>query len=269
MPSIHQSRSGKDEPLADDIRLLGGILGDTVREQEGEAVFAVIEAIRRLSVAVSRKADPEAARELDRLLKRLTPSETVSVMRAFSYFSRLANIAEDRHHVRRRAVHEAADEHQEGSLARTFERLAAAGVGPARIREALASAYVSPVLTAHPTEVQRKSTLDAERAVAVLLAEREGLAGRALARNTALIRARIAQLWQTRLLRDTTLTVRDEIENALGYYEATFLRELPALYAEIEEHLGAPAPAFLRMGNWIGGDRDTRSHDSGKAQTNG
>ncbi len=247
----------KDEPLLDDIRLLGQILGETVREQEGEAVFGVIETIRRLSVAVNRQSDAGAAEELDRLLQSLSPAETVSVMRAFSYFSHLANIAEDRHHVRRRAFREAEGAHQEGSLVNAFQRLAAAGVGKERIAAALAEAYVSPVLTAHPTEVQRKSTLDAERAIARLLAERDALsAPRDFAQNTLMLRARITQLWQTRLLRDTKLTVRDEIENALGYYESTFLAELPKLYEEIDEHLGRTAPPFFRMGNWIGGDRD-------------
>ncbi len=247
----------KDEALLDDIRLLGQILGETVREQEGEAVFGVIETIRRLSVAVSRQSDPGAADELDRLLHSLSPAETVSVMRAFSYFSHLANIAEDRHHVRLSALREAAGAHQEGSLVDAFHRLAAAGIGKERVAAALAESYVSPVLTAHPTEVQRKSTLDAERAIARLLAERDALsAPRDLAQNSLMLRARITQLWQTRLLRDTKLTVRDEIENALGYYESTFLAELPKLYGEIDEHLGRTAPPFFRMGNWIGGDRD-------------
>jgi phosphoenolpyruvate carboxylase len=247
----------KERELAEDIRLLGQILGDTVREQDGAEAFAVIEAIRQLSVAFTRKADEEAGRALDDLIQRLTPAETVSVMRAFSYFSHLANIAEDRHHIRRRDIHEARGQHQDGSLARTFQRLEAAGVSRVRIAEALAEAYVSPVLTAHPTEVKRRSTLDAERAVARLLAEREALKSpRERARNEAMLRARITQLWQTRLLRDTKLTVRDEIENAVGYYESTFLTALPALYAELDEHLGEAAPAFFRMGNWIGGDRD-------------
>lgn len=246
----------KDQPLTDDIRLLGQILGDTVREQEGAATFEVIETIRQLSVAVSRQADPSAAARLNAVIAGLSPAETVSVMRAFSYFSHLANIAEDRHHLRRRAWHEAAGVNRDGSLVRTFERLAEASVGPDAVDRALERAVVAPVLTAHPTEVQRKSTLDVERAVADLLAERDGLSGHALARNTQLLRARITQLWQTRLLRDTKLTVRDEIENAIGYHEATFLSALPALYADLEAQLGRPAPSFVRMGNWIGGDRD-------------
>jgi len=126
---------------------------------------------------------------------------------------------------------------------------------------------VVPVLTAHPTEVQRKSILDAERDIAALLAARDeikaravprdALAPRELAANEAQIRARVLQLWQTRLLRFTKLTVADEIENALSYYEATFLREIPKLYAELERELGShPVASFLRMGQWIGGDRD-------------
>ena len=240
-------------PLYEDIRLLGQILGDTVREQEGETVFARIETIRRLSVAGQRKADPAAGRELDALLESLTPSETVSVIRAFAYFSHLANIAEDRHFLRRRAGSAQAP----GTLAHAFERLAADGVTAEDVSEALAHSYLSPVLTAHPTEVQRRSTLDAERAVADLLSAREGCHTDAELRdNEALLHARIVQLWQTRILRTARLTVHDEIDNALLYYRATFIREIPKLYAELERRLGRPVPTFLRMGNWIGGDRD-------------
>jgi phosphoenolpyruvate carboxylase len=247
----------KDRPLQDDIRLLGQILGDTVREQDGENAFEIVEAIRRLSVAFQRKSDETAGRNLDSLLSRLSPAETVSVIRAFSYFSHLANLAEDRHHVRRRSIHEIEDKPQDGSLARSFERLREANISGERIERALNGGYVSPVLTAHPTEVQRKSTLDAERDIAELLALRENLrTPRERAENEARLRARIAQLWQTRMLRSEKLTVRDEIENALSYYTSTFMTEIPRLYADLEEQLGRPVASFFRMGNWIGGDRD-------------
>jgi phosphoenolpyruvate carboxylase len=115
-----------------------------------------------------------------------------------------------------------------------------------------------PVLTAHPTEVQRKSILDAERAIAELIGERDELrTERDRDENEALLRARVTQLWQTRMLRYTKLTVSDEIENALSYYHATFLRQIPRMYREIEEALpGHEIASFFRMGNWIGGDRD-------------
>ncbi|MBC7480385.1 MAG: phosphoenolpyruvate carboxylase, partial [Rhizobacter sp.] len=184
--------------------------------------------------------------------------QTVSVIRAFSYFSHLANIAEDRHHVRRRDHHERQGHLQEGSLAMTMERLAGAGIGNADIAKTLAHAYISPVLTAHPTEVQRKSILDAERAIAELVEQRVALhTDRERAENEALMRARVTQLWQTRMLRTAQLTVADEIENALSYYRSTFLRQIPKLYREIEDALpGHSIASFFRMGNWIGGDRD-------------
>ncbi len=250
--------AAKNRPLVDDIRLLGRILGDVIREQAGAAAFDLIERVRQLSVAYRLKADASAGRVLDRLLKNLSDDQTVTVIRAFSYFSHLANIAEDRHHLRRRAVHESAGDLQEGSLALTFERLHRADHRAADIAATLAGAYISPVLTAHPTEVQRKSILDAERAVAELLGERDDLpTPERSADNEALIRARVTQLWQTRMLRTAKLTVADEVENALSYYPTTFLREIPRLYREIERALpGHPVASFLRMGHWIGGDRD-------------
>ncbi|MFM7507374.1 MAG: phosphoenolpyruvate carboxylase, partial [Rubrivivax sp.] len=156
----------KNRPLVEDIRLLGRILGDVIREHEGVEAFELIERIRQLSVAYRLKADASAGRVLDRLLKNLSADQTVTVIRAFSYFSHLANIAEDRHHLRRRAEHLRAGHLQEGSLALALERLQRAGHRAADVAEALAHAYISPVLTAHPTEVQRKSILDAERAIA-------------------------------------------------------------------------------------------------------
>ncbi len=248
----------KNRPLVEDIRLLGRVLGDVIREQEGRQAFELVERVRQLSVAYRLKADASAGRVLDRLLKNLSLDQTVSVIRAFSYFSHLANIAEDRHHVRRRRVHEQAGRVQEGSLAMSFERLQRAGHGAAEIAAMLQRAHVSPVLTAHPTEVQRKSILDAERAVAELVGARDGLGGeRELAENEALIRARVTQLWQTRMLRTARLSVSDEIENALAFYTSTFLRQIPRLYAQIEQALPGQAVApFLRMGQWIGGDRD-------------
>jgi phosphoenolpyruvate carboxylase len=259
IPNSTNGASTKERPLIEDIRLLGQLLGDTIREQEGDETFERIESIRRLSVAFERDAEPEAGRKLDTLLHGLTADQAMAVIRAFSYFAHLANIAEDLHNIRRRAVHELEDQGPEnGSLALTFERLAKAKFAPETVGEALARSMVSPVLTAHPTEVQRKSLLDAERSIAQLLLARESLRGEGERRqNEVLLRARIAQLWQTRLLRYARLSVLDEIENALGFYQTTFLREIPRLYAELEAYLGgARVATFFRMGSWIGGDRD-------------
>ncbi|UCH19310.1 MAG: phosphoenolpyruvate carboxylase, partial [Burkholderiales bacterium] len=256
--SAESDAAAKNRPLVEDIRLLGRILGDVIREQEGRDAFELIERIRKLSVARRIKRDATAGKTLDRLLKNLSTDQTVSVIRAFSYFSHLANIAEDRHHVRRRGHHERAGHVHEGSLAMSFERLAKAGVRANEVIAMLEHAHISPVLTAHPTEVQRKSILDAERAIAELLGARDGLAtGRERGENELLIRARVTQLWQTRMLRTTKLMVADEIENVLSYYHATFLRQIPRLYRELEQALpGHEIAPFFRMSHWIGGDRD-------------
>ena len=116
-----------EETVIQDIRLLGRILGDVIREQEGEAAFALIEQIRQLSVAFRRDADHEADKTLKKLLKGLSGDQTVSVIRAFTYFSHLANLAEDRHHIRRRTVHERAGDTQEGSIDVALSRLRWAG----------------------------------------------------------------------------------------------------------------------------------------------
>ncbi|GJG93457.1 phosphoenolpyruvate carboxylase [Cupriavidus pauculus] len=261
----------KDVPLREDIRFLGRLLGDCVREQEGDAAFELVETIRQTAVRFRRENDRAAGAELDRLLKRLSRDQTNSVVRAFSYFSHLANIAEDQHHNRRRRVHAlAGSPPQPGSLARALQAIDAAGVTGKQLREFLDGALIMPVLTAHPTEVQRKSILDAEREIARLLAERDlPMTARERDHNTAQLRARVTTLWQTRMLRNTRLMVVDEIENALSYYRTTFLEGIPRLMAEMEEDIAAvfprrgkagspPAPLapFLQMGSWIGGDRD-------------
>ncbi|KAI3598636.1 Phosphoenolpyruvate carboxylase [Cupriavidus necator H850] len=265
----------KDVPLREDIRFLGRLLGECLREQEGDAAFEVVETIRQTAVRFRRENDRAAGAELDRLLKRLSRDQTNQVVRAFSYFSHLANIAEDQHHNRRRRVHAlAGSPPQAGSLAHALEAIDVAGVTGKQLRKFLDEALIVPVLTAHPTEVQRKSILDAEREIARLLAERDlPMTAREREHNTAQLRAKVTTLWQTRMLRDSRLTVADEIENALSYYRTCFLRGIPQLMSELEEDIAAVFPAtrkrkgtpgaqpaplapFLQMGSWIGGDRD-------------
>jgi phosphoenolpyruvate carboxylase len=266
-------------PLIDDIRLLGKILGDIVREQEGDTVYALVEQIRKLSVAFHRDANQKANHELSKLLKGLTSESAVKVLRAFTYFSHLANLAEDRHHIRRRVAYERNGSYQDGSIFMAMKKLHAAGVTNKLISKTLQESFISPVLTAHPTEVQRTSILEAERDIANLLAARDqikesskannsqkdALLNKDLKVNEEQIRARVLQLWHTRLLRFTKLTVADEIENALTYYETTFLREIPKIYTELEDSLaGNPVASFLKMGQWIGGDRDGNPNVSAK-----
>jgi phosphoenolpyruvate carboxylase len=254
----------KDQPLREDIRLLGRLLGDTLREQEGAALFDLVEGIRRSALRFRREGDVGEKAALETLLGTLDPEAANRVVRAFSFFSQLANIAEDLHHNRRRRAHQfAGSPPQSGSMALALARARAAGVGRERLEAFFGAALVSPVLTAHPTEVQRKSILDCQMELARLLTHRDRvtLTPEEARENEDHLRRVILTLWQTRILRSVRLTVFDEIENGLAYYRYTFLREMPRLYAAIEDLL---AEAFgpvriapmLKMGNWIGGDRD-------------
>jgi phosphoenolpyruvate carboxylase len=257
----------KDLPLRDDIRLLGRILGDTVRGQQGEAVFDIVERIRQCSIRFRRDDDQEGRRELAATLNSLSRDQTTQVIRAFSYFSHLANIAEDQHHIRRTRAHALAESApREGTIAYALAQATAAGITRAQLQKFFAGAAVVPVLTAHPTEVRRKSTIDREMDVARLLAERDlvRLTPEEQAASEEAMRRAVLTLWQTGTIRRTRLRVVDEVANALSYYDYTFLRELPRFYALVEDQLAAAEPAwrnaelpsFLRMGSWVGGDRD-------------
>lgn len=257
----------RDAPLRDDIRLLGRILGDTVNAQEGAGIFDLVERIRTTSISFHRDNDLPARAALESTLDSLGPGQTVPIVRAFSYFSHLANIAEDQHHIRRsRAQAHAGEEPADGTLALALRRADAAGVSAERMAAFFAEARIAPVLTAHPTEVRRKSTLTRELAIAGLLDDRERmrLTPEELAENEAKLRRAVLTLWQTSLLRRTRLTVIDEVTNGLSYYDYTFLRRLPQIYRTVETALmarrpggGRPdVPTFFHIGSWIGGDRD-------------
>ncbi len=264
-PDQKPNIADKEFPLREDIRLLGRILGDTLREQEGEAIFDLIERTRQNAIRFRRDRDPDAKRELEAMLNKLDPVRTIAVVRAFSYFSQLANIAEDQHHNRRRRAHLiAGSAPQEGSMALALARAHAEGVSATEVAAFFANALISPVLTAHPTEVQRKSILDCQLEIARLLTERDRiqLTPDELAQNEEALRRVVLTLWQTRILRELRLTVNDEIENGLSYYRYTFLHQLPRLYAEIDDLLvernfsKMGSGHFIMLGSWIGGDRD-------------
>ena len=259
----------KDLPLKEDTRLLGRVLGDVLRAQTGEGGFACIEAIRQMAIRFRRARPDEAPAlrtELEALLNPLPIADALHVVRAFSYFSHLANIAEDVQQNRRRRAHAlAGSPPQRGSIAHALERLAAAGISREAVSRWFEDALVVPVLTAHPTEVQRKSILDAEREIARLLVwrDRGALTPRESAEFDAALYRQVLGLWQTAMLRLSKLQVRDEIDNGLAYYRYTFLDQIPKLYADLSEHLardfgidGETIPPFLRTGSWIGGDRD-------------
>jgi phosphoenolpyruvate carboxylase len=257
----------KDAPLRYDIRLLGRILGDTIRAQDGGQTFELVERIRQTALRFHRDADDDARQELQAIIENLPTTQAIRIIRAFGHFSHLSNIAEDQHHVRRTRAHsmlKAAP--RRGTLSYALALVKRAGVTRDRLQAFFDGALCVPVLTAHPTEIRRKSTIDREIEIANLLDRRDRvpLTPEELTANRKALRRAVLTLWQTSILRTNRLRVIDEVANGLAYYDYTFLRELPRLYGDLEEELPAIDPdwrevvvtSFLRIGTWIGGDRD-------------
>jgi phosphoenolpyruvate carboxylase len=253
------------EALGDDIRLLGRLLGDVVRDQTGDVTFDLVESVRKVAVN-GRRSDTSSVADLEALLGSQPIDQVLHVVRAFDWLSLLANTAEDLHVERRRRHHLAVGSGaQQGSLEATLDDLIERGVDPETILGALTDLQVSPVITAHPTEVRRKTILDVLGDVAELLDQHDRL-GDTDTRRDQVVRqldARILTLWQTAILRLSKLRVSDEINEALRYYDVSLFETIPRLGSDLEtlaaERLGA-APfdtsKAVSMGSWIGGDRD-------------
>ena len=254
-----------DAALGDDIRLLGRLLGDVIRDQAGPEVFDLVEQVRQHAVSVRRDEGRIDAADLATLLDGVDVDVAVHVIRAFSWFSLLANIAEDVHQVRRRRHHRSiGSPARPGTLDHAVRVLGDHLHEPSQVASVLRRAEVSPVLTAHPTEVRRKTILDVQRRIADLLQVRDRLQMDAaeLTAWEADLRLQVLTLWQTALLRLSKLRVRDEIAEALRYYELTLFDVLTSLQADVQRAVDALDPhrgrvqPVVRMGSWIGGDRD-------------
>lgn len=260
------------EPLRDDIRLLGGLLGDVVREHEGERVFGLVEDARVRAFGVRRQ-------EVDRgsfgdTLTGLGTRDALHVIRAFSHFALLANIAEDLHRERRRASHVAAGEQApDDSLAATYRKLAGASIDGDLAAERLAGASVVPVITAHPTETRRRTVFEAQSHIKSLMRERERMTLDQVedAENLRQIKLWILTLWQTALIRLSKITITDEIDAGLRWYDAAFFDVMPQINAglrtafdELYPGKGIGEEPMLRAGSWIGGDRDGNPNVTGE-----
>jgi phosphoenolpyruvate carboxylase len=286
-----QASSGelKEAPLRRDVRSLGMLLGEVLREQAGDALFEAVEALRRTAIARREAEAPQSGaanatsatahlqQALDRVC-RLDLREAYQLTRAFGFYFELINLAETNHRKRRRLAHQLNENTDAGSLQRgdlrgTLRRLKEAGISAQEAHALLRRICVSPVFTAHPTEVARRSVMFKRRRISDLLEQLDRIPVpetqlEALEQD---LTAEITALWQTDEVRNARPTVRDEIRMALDYYEASLFNTLPVLYSEVASALDAEypenkdtdsvtnicsLPELIRFGSWIGGDRD-------------
>ncbi|MFC7377816.1 phosphoenolpyruvate carboxylase [Brevundimonas sp. GCM10030266] len=257
-----------DDRLRDEVRLLGGLLGEVILAEGGRELYDRIETVRQASVAWHRDAGEKDAQLLESLLGELSLDQAVGLAHGFAVFSLLANVAEDRAG-KRRAREQTAEGARPDTPEGALERLKAAGQSAGDARALLKTALISPVLTAHPSEVRRKSVIDRIAAVSDLLdaCDQNGPACDLEARDAGL-RRQTTILWATRLVRQAGLVVQDEIDTVVSFLERIFLHVAPAQLADWRKRLDAPdLEPFIRIGTWVGGDRDGNPNVNGEVLT--
>ena len=258
-------RSERDKPLRDDVRLLGELLGETLRAHGGEELFETVERVRALSKA--SRTDDSRFHQLAALLAKLPVESATPLARAFAHFLNLANVAEQHHRIRRRRAY-LADPNarpQTGSCQETFERLVAGGIAPDALYDAVCRLRIELVLTAHPTEVSRRTLIHKYNRVAELLAERDHVDLTIPERDevTDALRREIVSAWETDEVRHDRPSPLDEVRGGLIVFEESLWRAVPAFLRGVDAALqrvagrGLPLDvAPIRFGSWIGGDRD-------------
>jgi phosphoenolpyruvate carboxylase len=271
-----QSGDLKEAPLRRDVRSLGMLLGEVLREQAGEDLFAHVEALRQGTIrrrdAEARGSEGEAALQAAsalELVHSLPVERAILLTRAFAFYFELINLAETNHRKRRRIALQLSGGagRQRGSLAGTLSEMRRVGITAEEALDWLKRVLIIPVFTAHPTEVARRSVMFKRRRIGDFLATLDRIPAPAqdLARLEQMILAEITSLWQTDEVRSRRPTVYDEIKMGLDYYDVSIFETLPSLYREISEALRASygleiealaLPQVLCFGSWIGGDRD-------------
>ena len=277
-----EARTGeaKEAPLRRDIRSLGALLGQVLREQAGDGLFDAVEGLRRTAIARREAETAHNVETAHRNLERAQaftheaaadPNDAYRLARAFAFYFELINLAETNHRKRRRrsALLDANAIPQRGSLRGTLRRLRGAGATRSEALDLLARICIVPVFTAHPTEVARRSVMFKRRRISDLLEQLDGipLPPSELDALEESMLAEITALWQTDDVRALRPTVRDEVRMALDYFDASLFETIPVVYAEIAAALDAEFPGqtntllaslpiVVRFGSWIGGDRD-------------
>jgi len=258
------SSSDSHAPLRTDIRLLGGLLGETIREQDGEAVLALIEEIRHFSKA-ALAGDASAHRQLEGLMAGLDDDSLLPVVRSFGLMLNLMNIAEQYHRVRRLSAASTRETSHRKSLPQLLSHLAEQGIATSRIGETVANLRIELVLTAHPTEVSRRTVSQKYDRIADHLQTLDRVSLGEYQRQALVqeLRREIAALWATDEIRHNKPTPVDEAKWGIATIEQSLWSTVPALLRELDanlrEQLGeglSIGAAPIRFASWMGGDRD-------------
>jgi len=267
-----EARTGdiKEAPLRRDVRSLGMLLGQVLREQVGEQLFGEVEELRQIAIRRREAQNGEAGQPFSSGLGGVQSLDTVQayrLARAFAFYFELINLAETNHRKRRRLSLQLSGDTQRGSLRGTLRAMRAAGISGEAAVDWLRSISIIPVFTAHPTEIARRVVMFKRRRIADLLEQldRIPLSDEQLEQYEESLIAEITALWETDEVRTRRPTVRDEVKMGLDYYDASIYGTLPGLYTEVaaafEAEYGvclspAEMPVLLSFGSWIGGDRD-------------
>jgi len=254
----------KQKPLSEDIRLLGNLLGDIIREQQGDAIFDLVEDVRINAIA-RRNGDADAAQQLADIIANTDLNAKRTLTKAFGNYLQLINLAEDQQRIRtlrRREIQRGVSESVRHAITTMHEK----GISGAEMRDLLEQVRVRLTLTAHPSEAKRQEVLIKLRDIADMLAAREG--GRLLPREDRrvvddIIR-RIEQLWQIRPTRATRATVADEVQFGLYFFTNVIMDIVVQVYEELRHCLDtfypdedwSELPPVLRFASWMGADRD-------------
>jgi phosphoenolpyruvate carboxylase len=263
-PSLRESaRQEMPAPLRRDVRLLGELLGQVLTEYGGPELLDAVEELRRTVIA--SREDPARFDDAEHLVAAWSLDRAEQVARAFACYFHLANLAEERHRARILRERARTAELIPESLAATVAEIRAAR-GEERLHELVAELELHPVFTAHPTEARRRAIVSAIRRIDTLLELLEDPRSSTDEQHEA--RRRLVEevdvLWRTSQLRMAAVQPQDEVRTVMAVFDDTLFRIVPALYRRLDEALGGSgggleppqAPAFLRFGSWVGGDRD-------------
>jgi len=252
--------------LSDDIYLLGDLLGDVIQSQAGQDDFALEEEVRALGKEF-RSGNDDAARRLAAVVHGVSVDDAEMLIRAFTNYFQLVNLCEDNERVRRlkRRERENAPRARRGSIREAVLILRDRGVTADQLQEMLDQAQVKLVLTAHPTEARRRTTIDKQARIFRVLRDfdERGALPAELARARTRLGSTIAELWGSNEVRAVQPTVLDELHAGLIHFRSTIVQTIPLIYRDLEEAIdeaypdaGITVPSFLTFGTWVGGDRD-------------